>query len=343
MKNAALFAVPISAALFFTNIMPAFADISTECRALFAGERISLIVPNSPGGGYDTYARAMAPVLEDVTGARVSVENLPGAGGQIAARRIIEAEADEWVLLVAEAHDMLNAAETGKYGQDAREKMRLMSVFHAEPSAWIVRREYDARNAPDGKIMGGASAENEGVGFKLVGLAMGATVEMIVGYTGTSAMSLGLLGGEIDTMSSSVATAQKVSKAGDLKTAFVLSDGPYEGAPDLPYLLGEGGYLEARMAAISEAERVEAERLAKIAIKLGYVLRTVIVPTALPPERMACLESTVNDTVFSDAFQTAAKAEGREVNPLTIEGSQAAVADLLKAMAESVDLDNAAN
>jgi tripartite-type tricarboxylate transporter receptor subunit TctC len=88
MPHLASIATP-AAALFLalTAALPAGAEISAECRASFEGDRLSVIVPNGPGGGYDTYARAMAPVIAETTGARVSVENLPGAGGLIASRR----------------------------------------------------------------------------------------------------------------------------------------------------------------------------------------------------------------------------------------------------------------
>lgn len=99
--------------------LPATAEISAECRVMFASERLSVIVPNGPGGGYDTYARAMAPVISGTTGARVSVENLPGAGGLIALRRITEAQPDELVILVLEAYDLFFSVAEGELGPGA--------------------------------------------------------------------------------------------------------------------------------------------------------------------------------------------------------------------------------
>jgi tripartite-type tricarboxylate transporter receptor subunit TctC len=333
MPHLASIATP-AAALFLalTAALPAGAEISAECRASFEGDRLSVIVPNGPGGGYDTYARAMAPVIAETTGARVSVENLPGAGGLIASRRIIEAQPDEWVILVVEAHDILYSIAEGELGPEADEKLRLMSVFHAEPSAWVVRPDFDALDPPDGQLVGGSSATNEDVGYRLISKAAGFASQTISGYDGTSAMSLGLLGSEIDVLSISLATAQRTTKAGDLAIAFVLSDGPYPGAPELPYLLGAGGALEPRLATMSEAERAEALRLAGIAVDIGFVLRTVVVPKTLPPDRMACLESVVNEVLFSDAFRNAAEAEGRAVNALSPEASQTALSELSQAM-----------
>ena len=51
------------------------------------------MVPNAPGGGYDTTARAAAQVMEKegITGT-VQVFNLPGAGGTVGLQRIVNEE-----------------------------------------------------------------------------------------------------------------------------------------------------------------------------------------------------------------------------------------------------------
>ncbi len=47
----------------------------------YDGKNVRWIIPYSPGGGYDEYARLIAPYIEKHLGARVDVYNLPGAGG----------------------------------------------------------------------------------------------------------------------------------------------------------------------------------------------------------------------------------------------------------------------
>src|SRR5690606_27297925 len=49
--------------------------------AFYDRASIKWIIPYSPGGGYDEYARLLAPYLEKYTGARVDILNLAGAGG----------------------------------------------------------------------------------------------------------------------------------------------------------------------------------------------------------------------------------------------------------------------
>jgi len=61
---------------------------------------IKLIAPSSPGGPPDVYARALAEHLGKALGQPVIVENVPAAGGMIAAQQVLRAPADGYTLLV---------------------------------------------------------------------------------------------------------------------------------------------------------------------------------------------------------------------------------------------------
>ena len=50
-------------------------------KAYFEGKTVRIVVGYAPGGGYDVYARMIAPYLKKYLDATVVVENKPGAGG----------------------------------------------------------------------------------------------------------------------------------------------------------------------------------------------------------------------------------------------------------------------
>ena len=56
--------------------------------------RLRMMVPNSPGGGYDLTARTAVKIMEDedITG-RVEVFNVIGAGGTVAMARLMNERA----------------------------------------------------------------------------------------------------------------------------------------------------------------------------------------------------------------------------------------------------------
>ena len=61
---------------------------------------IKLLAPSTPGGPPDVYARALADYLAKAFGQPVVVENVPAAGGMIAAQQTQRASADGYTLLV---------------------------------------------------------------------------------------------------------------------------------------------------------------------------------------------------------------------------------------------------
>ena len=61
---------------------------------------LRILVPNSPGSGYDTTARAAAQVMEEAELADgIEVFNLEGAGGTVGLQRLVNEEANADLLM----------------------------------------------------------------------------------------------------------------------------------------------------------------------------------------------------------------------------------------------------
>ena len=62
-----------------------------------------MLIPNSPGGGYDQTGRTAIAVMEDadITGGSFEVTNVIGAGGSVAMTRLMNAEGDERTMMTA--------------------------------------------------------------------------------------------------------------------------------------------------------------------------------------------------------------------------------------------------
>ena len=61
----------------------------------YPSEDLQIMAPADPGGGWDSTARAMQPVLEEVGGVGVEVYNVGGAGGTIGLAQFAEQEAGD--------------------------------------------------------------------------------------------------------------------------------------------------------------------------------------------------------------------------------------------------------
>lgn len=61
-------------------------------RAEWPEKPITFVVPYSPGGGFDTYVRAVAPEMERNLGTEIVVKNVAGAGGRRGAETVFRAK-----------------------------------------------------------------------------------------------------------------------------------------------------------------------------------------------------------------------------------------------------------
>ncbi len=76
------------------------APLATVAAQAYPTQPIRLIVPFSPGGAVDVYARIVAPVLSKALGQSVVVDNRPGASGIIGTELVARAPADGYTLLL---------------------------------------------------------------------------------------------------------------------------------------------------------------------------------------------------------------------------------------------------
>ena len=87
--------------LLIASIFAACAAISTPLAAQdFPSRPLKLVVPQPPGGGFDTVARQLADKLGPLLGQPVVVENRPGAGTLVGTESVARAPADGYTLLL---------------------------------------------------------------------------------------------------------------------------------------------------------------------------------------------------------------------------------------------------
>ncbi|HEX7465828.1 MAG TPA: tripartite tricarboxylate transporter substrate-binding protein [Usitatibacter sp.] len=81
---------------------------------------VKLVVPSSPGGGTDFFARILAQALGDAMQQQFVVDNRPGASGNVGAQVVASAPRDGYTFLVASnASIAINPALFGKLAYDA--------------------------------------------------------------------------------------------------------------------------------------------------------------------------------------------------------------------------------
>lgn len=294
------------------------AAAAANCAAVFARKKVTLLVPFKPGGGFDAYARMLAPILQEQTGGRVSVVNMPGANGTIAIRAVAAAPADGLTLGAFDLRDLV-AARLSDPTLPAPTEFTALGSLGTVSGVWAARE-------------GGATLE--GTAPLVVGLSTGAVprvllpamllereVRIVRGFGGLSDRWLGLLRGDVDIVDGSHdSVARLLAGSPGTRSLLALSTGPVAQHPGTPHLAGQDGLVAQRSSRLDAAARRNRMELASLAAELSASERTVTVSAKVPAATRACLEQAVERAIHSDALRDAAAQQ-----KLVLEPTRAAV------------------
>jgi putative tricarboxylic transport membrane protein len=213
---------------------------------------LRVMVPNSPGSGYDTTARTVVKVMEDEDLARnVEVSNVVGANGTVALQRLVN-EAGKDDLLMQMGLGVVGAEYTNKSEaslQDTTPVARLIEEAEAivvpgqSPYGSLDQLVEAWKANPGGTPVGGASAPGgpDHLTPMLLAKAVGVAPTSVnyVSYDGGGELLAGLLGNKIAFGATGISEVSEQAKAGEVKILAVTSEEPVEGV-DAPTLKDSG-------------------------------------------------------------------------------------------------------
>jgi tripartite-type tricarboxylate transporter receptor subunit TctC len=188
---------------------------------------VRLIVPSSPGGGTDVYARLLAQALGGALGQQFVVENRPGASGNVGAAAAAKAAPDGYTFLVSANPALtVNPSLYRDLPYDAERDLAPVTrgviapmVLCAHPSAGVksLAELVALGRADPGKLpfaSAGAGSPTF-LGVRMLEEQSGARF-VHVPYKGVGAAYQDLLGGEVKFMFPDVASAISHLRAGKL-------------------------------------------------------------------------------------------------------------------------------
>ncbi|WP_170308777.1 Bug family tripartite tricarboxylate transporter substrate binding protein [Pseudonocardia hierapolitana] len=252
------------------------------CAAL-EGETITLVVPFSPGGGFDTAARIVADPLGEQLNAQVIVENRPGAGGLLAINRLVNGPADGTQIAIMNgtgaSASVLGEAEGADFaltdlayiGRVATENTVLVRAPEGVHRTWEeVRAAGDFRFGSTGP--GGADYATATILIEVFEL----DARIVTGFPGQSEAQLALLQGDIHGLTGPVDDRRAAIEAGELVPVLSVTRERTEIAPDAP-AVGE--------MALGPDQAVLLESL----LTLNELGRPLVAPAGIAPDTLTCL------------------------------------------------------
>jgi hypothetical protein len=193
-----------------------------DAAAYYKGKTVHFIVGLGVGGGFDAYARMIAPYLGAELGANVVVDNIPGAGGLLALNQTFTAPPDGLRLLIVNgtpaALGQLLDQDNIRYDLA---KLDHLGVISAYPWIWLASKQSGVNSVADAlqpgrKIRWGGTGPSDGPadGAALTCEGLKLSCQTILGYRSSSEISLAMERGEIDGLYVSDSSAANYAKAG---------------------------------------------------------------------------------------------------------------------------------
>ncbi|MGQ9370127.1 Bug family tripartite tricarboxylate transporter substrate binding protein [Azospirillum sp. ST 5-10] len=264
----------------------------------YKGEVIHFVVGYGPGGGFDQYARLMAPHLEKATGATVIVENRPGGGGMTAINQVQRGKADGLTIAIVNGVPAAlgQITESPAVRFDMRE-MTFLGRVSAEAWTMLASGESPYRSLAD---MIAASRKGETLTFSGIGRADGPTdtaavvcaaldlaCKMIVGYKGSSEAALAAMRGDAAGFAVTDRSARDYAQGGKLVPVAIVGRKRSPLMPDVP--------------TVFEAAEVPKDKAYLIDFRssVADIGRALVTVPGTPGDRVAFLRQAV-ETVLTD-------------------------------------------
>lgn len=247
----ALLALVIIAVMFLAPFAEGVANSATK--KSFPNKKITWIVPYSPGGGYDTYARAIARVFSKYLPKKVNVivRNIPGAGSMTGSIALSRAEPDGHTIGILTLQGMaISPILRKKTVLDPSEFIYLGAVIR-DPGSLLVaanspfRSLQDLQKAQTVKFGATGPPSTSWIAPKLAGPILKIPVEIVTGYKGSTEYFTGMIRGDVDAAYNSVGSAVPFIKAGEIRPIILFRKSELQ--PNAPVIEEGSPYEEMRL------------------------------------------------------------------------------------------------
>jgi tripartite-type tricarboxylate transporter receptor subunit TctC len=279
-----------------------------DALALYPERIVKIVVPFAPGGGTDVVARTLAQEMAKDLGVSVIVENKPGAGTIIGTQAVAVSEPDGYTLLMGTFANAVNPSLNAKLPYDPHKDFAPVALVARSFNIVVVNPKSEIKSIADliaaakadpGKLSygtygTGTSAHLAGELFKNL-----AKVDLTtVPYKGAAPAITDLIGGQIEVMFTTVASAASLIEAGQLRALAVTSAERSPAFPELPTVAQAGvpGYAAESWYGLfapartpkevidrlnkSAAAAVQSEAFKRLGVNEGLVM------VARPPEEL---------------------------------------------------------
>ena len=274
----------------------------------FPTKSVRIVVPFSPGGGTDTFARVVGAKLAQGWGQQVIVDNRAGAQGNIGTALGARAAPDGYTLTLAYVGTLaINPHLYKNTGFDPLKDFAAVTRGTLESWVLVVHPSLPVRTVKDlatlahqrpGQLTFASSASGTQLVGELFKIATKSNI-LHVPYKGAGPAVIDLLAGHVQIMWSNPTAAVPHVKSGKLHGLMVTGSKRLHALPDLPTS------IEANLPRLNV---------------LGWY--GIVVPTGTPQPIINKLNADIVDALKSPDVRARMAASGQELSPSTVEDFQ---------------------
>jgi tripartite-type tricarboxylate transporter receptor subunit TctC len=315
-----------SAAIFGRVSSYCSAAAASEVADFYRGKTVRMLVGSPPGGGYDLYARLLAPHLATRIQATVVVENKDGNGGLAALATLLVRPEDGLTIMhaSAEAAVMSQMLERPGATWDVT-TLKWLAKTSKAPKLWFVgaNARYpgikDVARADPLTWSATGKADNISDVAAIISHVLGIKSKIVFGYRGAGDMSLAVIRNEVDSgiLSADSALPHIQSKAAMPIALFAPQR--WQQLPDVPTLV--------------EAAAIPPDKLWIVDLRqqIGEAQRAMVAAPGVAAERVEYLRAAFADVLTDPAVIAEGARTGREIEFLPGGDLQRLVGELMRA------------
>ncbi len=267
----------------------------------YPNKPIRLVCPFPPGGAVDIASRAVAHELTQILGQPVTVDNRPGAGGNIGADMVAKSAPDGYTLLMTTSGILaINPALYSKIPFDSLKDFAPVSMVVSLNNVLVVNPAFPARSVKDviaqakaqpGKLTYASSGNGTSIHLSGELFKSMTGVDMLhIPYKGSAPAVTDLLGGQVNMMFDNIPSSLPHIRAGKLRALGVTGPKRSPLLPDVPTIAEAGvpGYE-------------------------SYVWFGIVAPTGTPPDIIAKLNAALAKAAVTPSFHDRLTEQGYDV------------------------------
>ena len=212
---------------------------------------VKLIVPQTPGGATDVFARKIGQLLSEKWGQPVVIENRAGAGGVVGTDVVAKSAPDGYTLLVTYAGSQaINPSLYQKIPFDSVKDFQTIATLASTPFVLIVHPKLPAKDLAEYVALARArpdaltyASSGNGSVNHLLGemLKTEAGIKMLhVPYRGVAPAITDVIGGQVDSAFSSVPSVLQMVQTDKVRALAISSAKRIAAAPEIPTIAESG-------------------------------------------------------------------------------------------------------